>query len=420
MANTTLTADIVAKEALAILENELGVINRLHRAHEEEFSQNVNGYKVGDTISIRRPADFTIRTGATLSTQDVIEGKTTLVIDQQCGVDFQFSSTDLTLKIEDLSTRVIKPAMSTIINYMANDVLTKMYQGIYNWVGTPGETVNSFSDFAKAPERLDKMAVPQESRAAAFNPTDFWGFVGAQTALYAPSLVTEGFRRGELGMVGNIDTLMSQVVPSHTVGPLGGTPLVNGASQNVTYDTAKNAWTQSLITDGWTAAAASRVKAGDVFKIYAAGTSGAYVKMVNPKTKAVTDVDQQFVVISDGSSDGSGNLTLTISPPIITSGPHQTVNVAPADNAGLTFLGTASTTYNQNLVFHKNTMALAMVPMELPQAAYGAARQSYKGMSVRVIPIYDGTNDVSKWRLDLLYGRKLLDPRLAVRLSGSS
>jgi hypothetical protein len=420
MANTTLTADIVAKEALAILENELGVINRLHRAHEEEFSQNVNGYKVGDTISIRRPADFTIRTGATLSTQDVIEGKTTLVIDQQCGVDFQFSSTDLTLKIEDLSTRVIKPAMSTIINYMANDVLTKMYQGIYNWVGDPGQTVNSFADFAKAPERLDKMAVPQENRASAFNPTDFWGFVGAQTALYAPSLVTEGFRRGELGMVGNIDTLMSQVVPSHTVGPLGGTPLVNGASQNVTYDTAKNAWTQSLITDGWTAAAASRVKAGDVFKIYAAGTSGAYVKMVNPKTKAVTDVDQQFVVISDGSSDGSGNLTLTISPPIITSGPHQTVNVVPADNAGLTFLGTAATTYNQNLVFHKNTMALAMVPMELPQAAYGAARQTYKGMSVRVIPIYDGTNDISKWRLDLLYGRKLLDPRLAVRLSGSS
>lgn len=419
MANTALTASIVAKEALVILENELGILKRMYRAHESEFNNNVNGYKVGDTISIRRPADFTVRSGATLSTQDVIEGKTTLTIDQQIGVDFQFTSTELTLQIQDLSERVIKPAMSSIVNYMTNDLLTQMYRGTYNWVGTPGNTVDAFTDFAKAPERLDLMAVPQADRAAAFAPTDYWGLVGSQTALYASNIASDAFRRGEMGMVGGIDTLMSQVVPTHTVGPLGGTPLVNGASQNVTYDTAKNSWSQSLITDGWTAAAASRLKAGDVFTLFAAGTSGATVMMVNPKTKASTGVAQQFVVVSDVSSDGSGNATLTISPPIITSGPHQTVNVAPADNAGLTILGSASTAYRQNLVFHKNTMGLAIVPLEMPQAAYNGARESYKGVSVRVIPIYDGTNDISKWRLDLLYGRKVLDPRLATRLSGT-
>ncbi len=419
MSNTTLTASVVAKTALAILENELGVLKTLYRAHESEFSNKVNGYKVGDTISIRRPADFTVRSGATLSTQDVIEGKTTLTIDQQIGVDFQFNSTDLTLSVSDMAERIMKPAMSNIINYMANDVFTQMYRGAYHWVGTPGNTIDSFSDFAKAPERLDLAAVPMDGRAASLHPSDHWGLLGSQTSLYIQDAAKDAYRNRNLGSIGGVDTWMSQVLPTHTVGPLGGTPLVNGASQNVSYDTAKNAWTQSLITDGWTAAAASRVKAGDVFTLYAAGTSGAKVKMVNPKTKAVTEVDQQFVVISDGSSDGSGNLTLTISPPIITSGPHQTVNVAPADNAGLVFLGTASTAYRQNLAYHKNSMALAMVPLEMPQAAYNGARESYKDMSVRVIPIYDGTNDLSKWRLDLLYGRKLLDPRLVTRLSGT-
>lgn len=420
MANTSLTADIVAKTALPILENELGFIKKMYRAHESEFSGNVNGYKVGETISILRPADFTVRSGATLSTQDVIEGKTTLTVDQQIGVDFQFTSTELTLKIEDLAQRVIKPAMSNIANYLANDLLTQMYRGVYNWVGTPGQLVNSFSDYAKAPERLDEMAVPAADRCSVLSPSDHWGLVGNQTSLYIQGAANSAYREGSLGDIGGVTNYMSQVVPTHTVGPMGGTPLVNGASQNVTYDTAKNAWTQSLITDGWTAAAASRVKAGDVFTLYAAGTSGAKVKMVNPKTKAVTDVDQQFVVTADGSSDGSGNLTLTISPPIITSGPHQTVNAAPADNAGLVFVGTASTGYKQNMVFHKNAMALAIVPMEMPQAAYNGARQTYKDISVRVIPIYDGTNDISKWRLDLLYGRKLIDPRLATRLSGTS
>ena len=419
MANTTLTASVVAKTALAILENELSVLDTLHRAPEEEFQNRVNGYKVGETISIRRPADFTVRTGATLSTQDVIEGKVDLTIDKQIGIDFQFTSADLTLKVEDMATRIIKPAMSALINNMTADVFSLMYQGAYHWVGTPGNTVASFAHFGKAPERMDLAAMPMENRNAALHPTDQWGLLGSQAGLYMTDAATGAYRKRKLGELGGLDTYMSQVLPTHTVGPLGGTPLVNGATQNVTYDTAKNVWTQSLITDGWTAAAAARVKAGDVFTLYAAGTSGARVKMVNPKTKAVTDVDQQFVVTADGSSDGSGNLTLTISPPIITSGPHQTVNVAPADDAGLTFLGTASTAYRQNLAYNKDSMALAIVPMEMPQAAYNGARESYKGISVRVIPIYDGTNDISKWRLDLLYGRKLIDPRKVVRFSGS-
>jgi hypothetical protein len=412
MANTTLTADVIAKEALAILENELGWINKLYRAYEDEFSNSVNGYKVGDTISIRRPDDGQVRVGATLAATDVIEGKTTLTIDQQVGSDFQFSSTDLTLKITDLSERAIKPRLSNIINYVAQDVLTTMYRGVYNWVGTPGQVIDSFADFGKLPQRMDEMSIPMANRCGVLSTADHWGLLGSQTALFIQDAARSAYRSRELGEIGGVDTYMSQVVPTHTVGPLGGTPLVNGGAQNVTYDTAKNTWSQSLITDGWTAAAANRLKAGDVFTI-------ANVNMVNQKTKANTGILQQFVVLADASSDGSGNLTASISPPIITSGPYQSVNAVPADNAAITVLGTANTGYKQNMTFHKNAMALAVVPMEMPPAAYGGSRQSYKGLSVRVIPIYDGTNDISKWRLDLLYGRKLIDPRLAVRGSGT-
>jgi hypothetical protein len=415
MANTTLTADIIAKEALSILDNELGWLKKLHRAHEEEFSQSVNGYKVGDTISIRRPDDGQVRTGATLSATDVIEGKVTLTIDQQIGSDFQFTSTDLTLKISDLSERVIKPRMTNIINYMASDVLTQMYRGTYNWVGTPGQVVNSFSDFSKAPERLDEMAVPMSGRCSVLSPSDHWGMLGSQTALYIQGAANEAYRKGNLGEIGGVDTYMSQVVPTHTTGARGGTPLVNGASQNVTYDTAKNTWTQSLVIDGASNSITGWAKAGDVFTI-------ANVFMVNPKTKESTGILQQFTVTADADSSGAGAVTLTISPPIISASgqPHRTVNAAPADNAALTFVGSASTGYKQNLAFHKNTMALAVVPMDMPQAAYGGARQSHNGFSLRVIPIYDGTNDISKWRLDMLYARRLIDPRLATRLSGTA
>jgi hypothetical protein len=82
-------------------------------------------------------------------------------------------------------------------------------------------------------------------------------------------------------------------------------------------------------------------------------------------------------------------------------------------------LGSASSNYRQNIMAHKNAMALACVPMEMPPGAVGGARKSAEGISIRVIPIYDGINDVSKWRTDILYGRRLIDPRLGVRASQS-
>lgn len=414
MANTTLTADVVAKEALLMLENELGVLDTIHRAHEDEFASEVNGFKKGATIRIRRPADFTVRSGATMDLQDAIEGRTTLTVDTQIGVDFSFTSADLTLSISKLSERFIKPAMSAIVNNMASTCFSAYYQGTYNWVGTPGQTINSYADFAKGPERLDIMAVPTSDRYAALQPADHWGMLGSQTALFITDAAKGAYREGSLGKIGGVETYMSQVLPTHTTGTRDDTtPITAAASgdQAVTYDTAKNTWTQTLVTTGFDNGVT--LKTGDVFTI-------ADLYMVNPKTKVTTGILQQFVVTADYTLDGTDSIV--ISPPIITSGPHQTVVLSTgtfASNA-LVNLGTAATAYPQNLMYHKNAYGLAVVPMELPPGAVGAARQSYKGLSVRVIPVYDGINDVSKWRLDLLFGKTVLDPRLATRVSGTA
>lgn len=414
MANTTLQASVIAKAALAILDNELDVLGTFYRPYEDEFDKRVNGYTVGDTISIRRPPDFTVRNTITASPQDVIEGKTTLQINKIAGVDFSFTSTDLTLNIKELGERVIKPAVINIVNTIGADCMSEFYKGAYNWVGTPGQAVNSFADFSKAPERLDEMAVPTDMRYAALSPSDFWAMTGSQTNLYISGAANSAYRDGSLGKVGGLDTLMTQIMPTHTIGVATGTPLVQGGAQNVTYDTAKNTWSQSLATDGWTNSTTGILKAGDVFTI-------ANVFAVNPKTKARLPFLQQFVVLADADSGAStGPATLSISPPIIASGPHQTVNAAPADNAAITVLGTGGTAYRQNLAYHKNAFALAMVPMVAPPGAVDVGRETRNGISIRVIPGYDHTNDVSSWRMDVLYGRKLIDPRLVTRFSGTA
>lgn len=418
MSNTTLTADIIAKEALAILENDLGVLNTFYRPYENEFSKSVNGYKVGETISIRRPADFTVRSGATMNLQDVIEGKVTLTVDQQKGVDFSFSSSDLTLNISELSERVIKPAMSNIVNEITYDCMNTFLPAVYNYVGTPNAAVDSFDDFYRSQERLNEMAVPTESRYAVMNPADHARVLSNLTGLFIEREASGAYRQGNLPPIGGAEVMMTQVMPAQTYGTAtNATPLTDGNSQEVSYDTAKDTWTQTLVTDGW--ATSRTLYAGQVFTI-------ANVFMVNPKTKRSTGILQEFTVVSDATTNANSanDTNLTISPPIITSGPHQTVTYSGNfDGRAITIKGPASgteTPYRQNVTYHKNAFALAMVPMEMPQAAYGGARKSYNGISVRVIPTYDGINDVSKWRLDVLYGRRCIDPRLAARFSGQS
>jgi hypothetical protein len=410
MSNTTLTASIVAKASLAILENELTMASAVYRGYEDEFDKKINGYEVGDTITIRKPTDFTVRNTITASPQDVTEAKTSLSVNQIAGVDFKFTSQQLTLNIGQLSERVIRPAMIQIANQIDVSVMS-LFKDIPQWVGTPGTVLSTFAGFAKGTTNLDQRSVPQNDRSMVLAPADYWALAGNQTTLFQPQIGQNAYRNGSVGKVGGVNNMMSQNAPVFTTGPKGGTPLVNGASQDTTYDTT-GANTQSLITDGWTAAAAARVVAGDVFTI-----AGVYD--VNPVTKATLPFLKQFVVKADGSSDGSGNLTMTIAPQIITSGAFQTVSAAPADNAALTFVGTASTAYANSLMFSKNAFALCMVPMVRPPGSVDCSRQSKNGISVRVIPYYDGTNDVSNWRLDVLYGTKTIDPRLAVRVSGT-
>jgi hypothetical protein len=413
MANSVITADIIAKEAVMILDNELVMAKKVFRGYEEDFGKKVNGYKAGDTITIRKPTDFTVRDGAVLSAQDVTEGSTSITVNKRKGIDFKFSSQDLTLKIGELSERVIKPAMVQLANQVDADLMA-LYASVPSWVGTPGQTINAYTDFAKGPERMDEYANPTDGRCAVLSPADHWGLLGSQTALYMQDVAKGAYRKGSLGTIGGVDTYMSQNVPTHTVGVATGTPLVNGASQTSTYADVKDTDTQSLVTDGWTASTTGILKAGDVITI-----AGVYA--VNPVTKATLGFLKQFVVTADVNSGATtGPATLTISPAIITSGAFKNASAAPADNAAITVMGTGSTGYRQNMVFTKNAFALVTVPLVSPPGAVDVSRQSYKGTNVRVIPVYDGTNDESSWRLDILYGTKCIDPRLAHRISGTA
>ena len=410
MTQQILTPSIIAKEALMQLENNLVMGNLVHRDYKNEF------VKVGESISIRKPVKFLVTDGATRNNQDVEEGSTNITISNRKHVSWNFSTQDLTMSISQYAERYITPAMIALANQVDRD-LTSLYSSIWNWVGTPGQTINSFADLAAAPQRLDEMAVPADQRVAVLAPADAWGMVSNLTGLNlgdsgSNSPQATAYRMARLGRVANMDTYQSQNIIRHTVGAGTGTPLVRVA-QSTTYANMLTTYTQNLDTDGWTASAA--LKAGDVFTI-----DGVYA--VNPVSKDTLDFLQQFVLTADVTANATTTnaTTLAISPPIITTGPYQTVSAVAANNATITYMGTAATAYPQNLVFHKNALALVMCPLEMPDSVGWKARQTHGGISVRLVKDYDIDNDKEIIRCDILYGTKAIYPELAARASGAA
>lgn len=404
MANTNLTISMVTKEALAVLENNLTFAKGVNREYDDQFA--IGGAKIGDTLNVRKPARYVGRTGATLAVEDHTETSVPVQLDTQFGVDINFTSKELTLSIDEFSDRIIKPAMAVVANKIDSAGLLMAYQSTYNSVGTAGTIPTALKTYLQAGAKMDYEACPRDGqRSLVIDPSAQVEIVDSLKGLFqSSSEIKSQYETGNMGMAGGFKWSMDQNIYSHTVGPLGGAPLVNGVP-------AQGATT--LVTDAWTAAAAARLKKGDVFTI-------ANVYAINPQSRVSTGQLRQFVVTADVSSDGAGNATIPISPAIASTGALATVNAMPADNAPLTIMGAASTVTPQHLAYHKNAFTLACADLVLPQGVDKAARVSDKklGLSARMVRQYDIVNDKFPCRFDILFGWKALYPELACRIFG--
>lgn len=409
MSNAFLPPKVFANAGLKLLKNQL-VMAKLcdSEAVNKEFTPGR-----GSTVYVKRPPQFTIRDGATASAQDVVEGEVAVTIDKQKGVDVQFTSQEETVSVDSLlRSKTLEAAMVQISSQIDSDLIAKINE-FDNWVGTPGNTMDSPADLFVGAQRLDEMAIPASDRNAILTPADGYGIAGSLLANAAQQggAAKSALERAKLPMIGNVDCYITQTVPSLTTGTRATTgTLVNGASQNVTYLTAKSTMTQSLICDG--AGNAKTIKAGEVFTI-------AGVNAINPRTKADLGYLKQFTVMADATSDASGNVTLTISPAIISSGAFQNVSAAPADNAVITHLGALSTTFRPNAIFHKTAIKLVSAKLVMPysgEADY--ATDPDTGLTVRYWRYSDGGTDTHNHRWDVFYGCANVDRRLGTRISG--
>lgn len=392
MANSLLTPSVITKEALAILHQKLNFVGSINRQYDDQYAKS--GAKIGNDLKIRLPNEFTVRTGATLSSQDVTEQSVTLQVATQKGVDFTFSSEELTMHIDQFKERYIEPAMAVLAANIENDAFS-MNNDVYNFVNGVG-SANSFANVTEAQKQLTLGLAPYGDRMYMHDPQSVVDMLADTKGLFQDSgQIAKQYKDGMLGRISGFDHYENTLVPTHTTGTAAATTgyLVNGASQTGA----------SLTVDG----GSTTFLVGDIITI-------AGVNRVHPETKADTGVLQNFVVTANS---GTSATSLSISPSITTSGGTQNVSGSPADNAAISKVGGgASADWTDTLAYHKDSFCFATADLVLPEGVDFAAREVMDGISMRIVRDYSISADTFPCRIDILYGYKTVRPETACRV----
>lgn len=402
MANTLLTIDMITRETLRVLKNNLVLTRNVNRQYDSSYAQA--GAKIGATLRVRLPNRYLVTDGPTLSVQNDIEQYTTVTASTQKHVGMAFTSAEMALSLDEFSNRIIKPAASQLAATIDADV-ANAFKYFGQSVGTAGTTPATSAVLLAAMQKLNESAAPMDSRFAVVNPAANAGLVEGMKGLFNPTgVISKQFKSGMMGegILGLDELAMSQSIGNFTTGSRSA-----GATLTTTV-AAQGQTTLAITTNG----ASDTIKLGDVFTI-------GSVYAVNPQTRQTTGSLYQFVALADATASGSA-VTVTVAP--IYWGTNQalaTVDSVPTAAAAITFMGGVSTAYPQNIIAHKDAITFASVDLPMPTNGGQASRVNDSGISLRLIKDwYDPINDRMITRLDVLYGWAVLRPELAVRLWG--
>ncbi len=413
MANNLLTTQKITWETLAILSNTLKIWPNLYNGYDDEFGRP--GEKIGQTLNVRKPQRFVGRQGSLFQPEALNNLVTPVTINQQTGVDFQFSSSEKYLSLEAFSKQYLRPAAVRIANML--DFAAAQYMAQYTWnlVGTYGTTPTgstAFHTYLEASQKLWENLADPEDRCMVINAAGSTEITDQLKGQFNPQAQIGGlFKKAMMGRdMGGMDWYQTQNLASLTSGAWAGTPAVNQGGQT---GAGGNNGSMVLATNGWTATTAA-LAVGDVFTI-----AGVY--MVNSANYQQTAVLQQFVVQQATTADGAGNMFLNIAPAITPSGQYQNVSAAPLAGALITVYAAASTASTQFLCFQKDAYTVVSVPGDVPGGTDMAYQETdpETGVTLRFVRDFDPVHDIWVCRFDVYWGISALYRELAVRVAAA-
>ena len=398
MANSLLTINMITREAVRLWKNSNAFVQSIDTQYDDSFAKT--GAKIGTSLRIRLPNDFTVRTGPAASVQDTSEQSTTMTLATQKGVDVSFSSVDRAMSLDDYSKRILAPSVNNLAGAIAADVMSGSEGGVCNWAanldGSGNVTSPTADTWLQAGALLNVNSAPLGRRKVVMDPFTQARTVSSLAGLFNPQpTISHQFATGDMQQGLGFDWMMDQTVISHTTGAYGTLATVSGANQTGTSVT--------------TSALNGPLNKGDIITFQGSNA-------VNRITKLSTGQLRQFAVTAPVAANAT---SIPIYPALIPSSggnqvQYQTVDNSPTNGGTIACVSVASSQYRKNIAFAPEAVTMATADLELPKGVHEAAREQMDGISMRMVTAYNISTDQFITRLDVLYGYLWVRPEWAV------
>lgn len=397
MSNSLLTINMITQKAVKLFRNTNAFIMNIDMQYDDSFARS--GAKIGQTLRIRLPNDYTVTTGPGLSVQDTAEVNTTITVATQKHVDVSFSTVERTMSLDAYSERVLAPMVNNLAGAVAADIMSGVEGGVCNIVYNADASNNiispSLATYTSSKASLKLNSAPMSRHKMVLDPITLGRTIGNLSGLLNPqSAISKQYESGEMYRAVGFDWFDDQTIIKHTTGTFSaGT--INGSNQTGSIVTV-NAITGTLI-------------AGDIITLPG-------VNAVNRVTKTTIGTLRQFVVTANVAANATSIPIYPAIVPPVGGQPvqYQTVTASPTSGGNVLLVTNASSVYRKNIAYAPEAVTMVTADLELPGGVQEVARQSFDGLSMRMLTDYIPTTDQTVTRLDILYGYLFVRPEWAV------
>jgi hypothetical protein len=373
----------------------------------------------GDTVDFKRPTDYTSSRNATGDAtgiaDDIITGKASGVVQDYFTSLVDFTEADQAIKMDQLD-ELLEPMATRIVTDLELDYAAFMMKNAALFAGVQGTAPTTWSDIANWGAVMQANGVPMDTRwNAMINP-----FTGATLSDVQRTLGAGGVAGGPVNdalrnatIVDNfagLRVMTGTTLANFTSGAYGGDLAGSVSSADVTYVTAKDTMTQSMVIAG-IGTYTGTIPAGTVWQVTAVNRLNLSTRqpVVNGSGANVLWTATQT---ADSSFTSGGGTIILSGPAILEAGGSYNTTDATIVGAVITILGAVSTLYQPNLFWHPNAFGLGSVPLKKLFSTDTLATTE-DGLQLRVSKFSDGLTNVQSVRFDLRPAYAVLNPFFA-------
>lgn len=316
MANNILQQVATYNESgLALLLNSFAFISSSNKKFQR-FNENIPK-NLGDTVTFDKPPRFRTVNSLVASFEPAVQRVQSLTVDKQVSTAYEFSAQQFVLNVKDYMPVFGRSAVSEIGSKIEADVAGLAESNTFRYYGDGVNQISSFAELANALAFYRNFGAPKSQAKGFLSDLTVPNIVNSGLGQFVLDRNQKMANSWELGSFSNCEWMTSNLLKTHVAGDIGKNALTLTVT-GVTIDPSINA----VVAISFSSALLSNANA---VKKYDKFTFNDGVALL-PNLRFLTFIGGhpsqspvQFQAKADAASDGAGNITVQIDPPLSAS-----------------------------------------------------------------------------------------------------